>query len=137
MPDSSTVSVLTRPPRRRRLTSLPSLTARRPKVDSAILARRQYSVMSRRSASLIRRLSSVTSLENLVCAKSRVNHNVAHWHSGQLDGILPHFPPARGSRGREIVDALRGVKGVFGLGLSCRLQVCVRPVRAAMPLALM
>ena len=29
------------------------------------------------------------------------------------------------------------VKGVFGLGLSCRLQVCVRPVRAAMPLALM
>src|SRR5262249_54007154 len=29
------------------------------------------------------------------------------------------------------------VKGAFGIGRSCRLQVCVRPVRAAMPLALM
>jgi hypothetical protein len=89
----STVSVPTRPPRRRRLTSLPSLTARRPKVDSAILARRQYSAMSRRSVSLIRRLSGVTSVENLVCAKPRVNHNVAHWESGQLGGILPTSHP--------------------------------------------
>src|SRR5262249_28247198 len=48
----STVSVVTRPPRRRRLTSLPSFTARRPKVDSAMRALRQKSAISRRSTSL-------------------------------------------------------------------------------------
>ena len=48
----STVSVVTRPPSRRRLTSLPSFTASRPKVDSAMRARRQNSAMSRRSVSL-------------------------------------------------------------------------------------
>src|SRR5215469_4070091 len=39
--------------------------------------------------------------------------------------------------GGELCGRPPRVKGVFGLGLSCRLQVCVRPVRAAMPLALM
>jgi len=39
--------------------------------------------------------------------------------------------------GGELCGRPPRVKGIFGLGLSCRLQVCVRPVRAAMPLALM
>src|SRR5215472_12563738 len=42
----SSVSVVMRPPLRSRAASLPSLTARRPKVDSARPVRRQYSEIS-------------------------------------------------------------------------------------------
>jgi len=52
----SSVSVVMRPPLRSRLASLPSLTARRPKVDSATPVRRQKSAISRRMASFIARL---------------------------------------------------------------------------------
>src|SRR5262245_7150219 len=44
----SSVSMVMRLPSRRRATSLPSLTARRPKVDSAMSERRQNSVISAR-----------------------------------------------------------------------------------------
>src|SRR5215468_1758069 len=47
----SKVSVVMRPPSRSRRTSLPSLIASRPKVDSATSARRQYSEISRSSVS--------------------------------------------------------------------------------------
>jgi hypothetical protein len=55
--------------------------------------------------------------------------------------IVTVLQPFTGSlmthRWREIVWPPSAGQGRFGLGLSCRLQVCVRPVRAAMPLALM
>jgi hypothetical protein len=47
----STVCVVTRPPKRSRGTNLPSLTTRRPKVDSAIPAARQKLAISCSSAS--------------------------------------------------------------------------------------
>ena len=49
----SSVSVVMGPPLRRRLASLPSLTARRPKVDSASPVWRQKSEISRRMASFM------------------------------------------------------------------------------------
>src|SRR5436305_4691707 len=49
----SSVSVVMRPPLRSRLASLPSLTARRPKVDSARPAWRQKSEISCRMASFM------------------------------------------------------------------------------------
>jgi hypothetical protein len=49
----SSVSVVMRPPLRRRLASLPSLTARRPKVDSASPVWRQKSEISCRIASFM------------------------------------------------------------------------------------
>ena len=51
----SSVSVVMRPPLRRRLASLPSLTARRPKVDSARPRCRQNSLISWRICSFIGR----------------------------------------------------------------------------------
>src|SRR5262249_1404546 len=50
----SSVSVVMRPPLRRRLASLPSLTARRPNVDSASPVWRQKSEISRKMASFMR-----------------------------------------------------------------------------------
>src|SRR5262245_55347474 len=50
----SSVSVVMRPPLRRRLASLPSFTARRPKVDSASPVWRQKSEISRKMASFMR-----------------------------------------------------------------------------------
>ena len=75
----STVSVVTRPPRRSRLTSLPSFTASRPKVDSAMRALRQNSAMSRRSVSLKGPTSRIPICREVSKRGGRdVNHNRAH-----------------------------------------------------------
>ena len=83
----STVSVVTRPPMRSRLTSLPSFTASRPKVDSAMRARRQNSAISCRSVSLNGHTSQVFCLAaSEIRQRARVNHNRAHRQSGQGSG---------------------------------------------------
>src|SRR5580704_9914904 len=105
----SSVSVVMRPPLRSRAVSLPSFTARRPKVDSASPVWRQYSEISCRScwafmmgkpgANLAPKVSSdetrvflflrgsVTSNEPR--GRTGVNHKIAHSGSGQKNG---HFP---------------------------------------------
>src|SRR5262252_3899864 len=59
--------------------------------------------------------------------------------SGDMVSCAFKAQPAqnRTSAGGKLCGRPPRVKGVFGLGLSRRLQVCVRPVRAAMPPALM
>src|SRR5580693_3649160 len=105
----SSVSVVMRPPLRSRAASLPSLTARRPKVDSASPVWRQYSEISCRScwafmmgepgANLAPKVSSdetrvflflrgsVTSNEPR--GRAGVNHKIAHSGSGQINGQFP------------------------------------------------
>src|ERR1043166_9386874 len=108
----SSVSVVMRPPLRSRLASLPSLTARRPKVDSATPVRRQKSAISRRMASFMPCLVGTViarrpkadeaiqeqqprrgwlgdrfaSLAMTPTGRAGVNHKIAHWRVGSRVG---------------------------------------------------
>src|SRR5262245_31479288 len=89
----SSVSVVMRPPLRRRLASLPSLTARRPKVDSASPRARQNSLISWRICSFIavlpRRLSGAVGLEgtNLELRRQPKISNWGKW--AKWVGLVP------------------------------------------------
>jgi hypothetical protein len=90
----SSVSVVTRPPSRSRLTSLPSLTARRPNVDSAMPTRRQYPEISCNSdwlskSSFLPRDPACSCGRIPVGEADWVNHNLAHFRRGQYRGLYP------------------------------------------------
>src|SRR5713226_7864724 len=107
----SSVSVVMRPPWRSRLASLPSLTARRPNVDSAKPVWRQYSEISCSSSCAF--MANVPGFPHPVpggaaCCRLirrgtdeigpipwfRVNHKFAHYWDGQVYGQLPIFEKA-------------------------------------------
>src|SRR5262245_50812156 len=89
----SSVSVVMRPPLRRRLASLPSLTARRPKVDSASPRVRQNSLISWRicsfMAALPRRLSEAVIPRRNQFGLLPSTKNVEMGKVGKVGGICP------------------------------------------------
>jgi hypothetical protein len=91
----SSVSVVMRPPLRRRLASLPSFTARRPNVDSASPVSRQKSEISLRIASfmgraflvrLASRLSTPTLFSRTAASEPTVRKSVNHKTSHRCNG---------------------------------------------------
>ena len=90
----SSVSVVMRPPLRSRLASLPSLTARRPKVDSARPRRRQNSPISCRICSFMAALpraalKAVLRIANQVRAGASTR-KAPVGKMGEVGGLFPH-----------------------------------------------
>src|SRR5690606_10468353 len=102
----SAVAVVIRPPSRRRLTNFPSLTANRPNVDSATPALRQYSTISRSSASA----STWAPCRLLSCGRFQ-------WNGGGLSRTFPAHRESgtcSGTRAREFDCAVFGDDRVHG-----------------------
>src|SRR5262249_14961388 len=98
------------PPLRSRLASLPSLTARRPNVDSASPRTRQNSLISRRICSFIatfpNRLSRAVAAQSEPSRPAIVNSKNAVYKGGHGGWALCPLPkPCNLIRNYQIVDA--------------------------------